>query len=136
MFGFIVHTPDVNPRLRLTTLMAKVPPYTNNGLFPKSHFIIDVEARTVTCLARSPRPTPGQPQGPPGPLLRLCRRDLRRLRPQDLLFDERQGRSVVSVHEVIETQNRRDDREHSSARELRTVRMGSEVGVCILGPGY
>ena len=33
------------------TLVAKVPPVSNKGLFPKTDFVIDVEAATVTCPA-------------------------------------------------------------------------------------
>src|SRR5712692_5923041 len=33
------------------TLVAKVPPVSNRGLFPKTDFVIDAEAATVTCPA-------------------------------------------------------------------------------------
>src|SRR3989442_2813077 len=41
-----------------TELVAKVPPVTNRGLFPKTDFVIDLEASTATCPPGAPPPMP------------------------------------------------------------------------------
>jgi len=66
-------------------LVAKVPPVTNSGRFPKTDFAIDTEAGTVR------RPAGQGPQGPGRHPLHLFPRHLRRLPPAGEVHDLGQG---------------------------------------------